>query len=229
MFLLGSTTEFLTIPTLINLLEKVKNHPLLREVQNYLLDVSPPHAKLTKFKIYPEYLHSEKDGKKKIDIPSEVKSYLLDGSPSATITMFSHGEVLELQNALLNAAFAPKMMGELQKLLEHEKLSCETIRSHDEQELVTEETSQIRKVWKDISEHIKQGNKKIDDIFSMLDLIESSLKVLPALRKDRIHACFSGLRAEAYNVTKLILDCMKVKCEEGVWIHELDIASQSSL
>ncbi|MFS8030168.1 hypothetical protein Hanom_Chr17g01530951 [Helianthus anomalus] len=50
-----------------------------------------PFANLKRLKIYPEYVtpEAEDQTKPEVDMPTEVKNYLLDSSPGATFTMVS--------------------------------------------------------------------------------------------------------------------------------------------
>ncbi|XP_071703816.1 uncharacterized protein [Rutidosis leptorrhynchoides] len=163
-------------------------------------------------------------------MPIEVKNYFLDSSPRATFTMVSYEEM----RAVEHATSAQKYMAELQMLLKQEKITCETNVAHINrsnasmelyeanmnEKLVKEEMSRIRNDWKAMSARIEQGEVNINRIFGMLGRIEFSLKELPEPKKDRIQARFCSLRAEAYNVIKLIMDCMKINCDGEARLHK---------
>ncbi|XP_071703581.1 F-box protein At5g03100-like [Rutidosis leptorrhynchoides] len=159
-----------------------------------------PFAKLTSLKICPIDLREDEE-LEKLNMPTEVKNYLLGASPSATVTIFSRKEM----KAIRNAATAQTIMAELQMLLaqEKEEINCETAHT-DEGKLVKEENAQIRNCWNDLFAQIEKGGNKINRIFSMLDQIEDLLKNVPASKKDMIQARLSSLRAESNFVIKLI-------------------------
>ncbi|XP_071705199.1 putative F-box/FBD/LRR-repeat protein At4g13965 [Rutidosis leptorrhynchoides] len=182
-----------------------------------------PFSKLTSLEIYPYNVYLEEEGQKKINMPTEVKNYMLDGSPSATVTICSREEMKELWNANR----AQRILTELHMLLKEEKIKCETNKTHidqtksqterhkeimneqgetyiDEGKFVKEEFSQIQNYWNDLFEQMKQGGDKINDIFSSFDLVEDIMKKLPASKKDKIQERFSSVRAEACIVMKLI-------------------------
>ncbi|XP_071707260.1 uncharacterized protein [Rutidosis leptorrhynchoides] len=126
-------------------------------------------------------------------------------------------------------------MDDLQELLEQEKSNCLTNRgaAHHVDRSKSPMEDRMSQSWKDLSWQIKQGEDKINSILSDLAKSESSMKELPASKKDdRIHARFSSLRAEAYSVMNLIMDCMKINCDEkqsciSVYLHQLELATSS--
>ncbi|XP_071702966.1 uncharacterized protein [Rutidosis leptorrhynchoides] len=211
---------------------------LIFSFRELILHQPSPFANLKHLKVYPHYPFSSVQQ----TMPIEVKNYFLDSSPCATFTMVSYEEM----KAVEHATSAQKYMVDLQMLLEQEKIKCETNKAHinwsnasmeenmneqgetqiDEEKLVKHEMSRIRKYWKAISARIDQGEVSIGRIFFALAVIESPLKKLPAPTYDRIQERFSSLRAEAYNVIKLIMDGMKIKCDgkqgcSSVCLHEL--------
>ncbi|PWA54197.1 F-box domain, Leucine-rich repeat domain, L domain-like protein [Artemisia annua] len=102
-----------------------------------------PFANLKTLKIYPKRIQFWL--KEKVDISAEVKNYLLDSSPSATVKMVSREEI----KAQTNAIAAKNCMAELRLLLEQEKADIETIKDRIEQENADIET---------IKGHIEQEN-----------------------------------------------------------------------
>ncbi|XP_071705209.1 F-box/LRR-repeat protein At3g26922-like [Rutidosis leptorrhynchoides] len=173
-----------------------------------------PFANLTSFKIYPantQYFpcrtfRPKEEEQKKINMPIEVKNYLLNGSPNATVTIFSHQDA----QALKNATLAQQSMTDLQILLTKEKIECETNQStapmKRHRAIMNDQLkSHFENCWEDFFEQINQGGIKIKYIFSTLHRIEYLLEEeLPASKKDRIQSRFSSLREEAYSVIKLI-------------------------
>ncbi|XP_071718370.1 putative F-box/LRR-repeat protein At3g18150 [Rutidosis leptorrhynchoides] len=208
-----------------------------------------PFANLMNLKIYPANLQSDEEGQKKITMPTEIKKYLLDASPSATFTIFSRQEVQAEVEALQNATSAQQKMVELEMLLEEDKSKCKASRicidesnelmewhevNMNEQLFKEEKMSRIKNCWRDLGVQIRKGEFEISYIFSKLDTIEDIIKKLPtSKKKDRIQARFSSLRTEAYNVMEIIMDFMKFRCDEKqscitLCLNELAIASQSS-
>ncbi|XP_071687003.1 FBD-associated F-box protein At3g52670-like [Rutidosis leptorrhynchoides] len=163
-----------------------------------------PFVKLKCFKIYPTDLRSEEVGQKKINMPTEVKNYLLHASPTATVTIVSRQEVQVLQNAEL----AQKLMSELQMLVEHEKVSCETFRrTHTDVDVSKEPVrmSCIPEFWNEQFVEIIQCEDTIGEIMLMLAHIQDLLKLLPASsEKDKIETRYPSLHAEASCVIKLL-------------------------
>ncbi|XP_035846205.1 uncharacterized protein LOC110941622 isoform X1 [Helianthus annuus] len=101
-----------------------------------------PFSNLKKLKIYPVYVPRDDEAHEKVTMPTKVLNYLLDGSPSATLTMISYESgvflcslYVKLQEvkakqqkaqAFANAVEAQKRMSSLQGLLEKEKANIET-------------------------------------------------------------------------------------------------------
>ncbi|XP_071705195.1 F-box protein At5g03100-like [Rutidosis leptorrhynchoides] len=92
-----------------------------------------PFANLTSFKIYPANidhfprpLHKSQPSRMKeeeqenLKMPTEVKNYVLDGSPNAIVTIFSRQDM----KALENAKAAQQILLELQMLLAKQKYKC---------------------------------------------------------------------------------------------------------
>ncbi|XP_071703305.1 uncharacterized protein [Rutidosis leptorrhynchoides] len=195
---------------------------LIFNLGEIILHQPSPFAKLKHLKVYPHDPFSTEQQ----TMPTKVKNYFLDSSPDATFTMVSYEEM----KAVEYATSAQKDMAELQMLLEEGKIHHERETKIHEKQLDTKEI-QITNCLKDMSVQIEQGKVKICGIISKLGQIENWLKKLP--KTDRIHSCFSSLRAEVYTVIKLIMDCTKIKCDEkqgciNVCLHELATASQPS-
>ncbi|XP_071702103.1 putative F-box protein At1g49610 [Rutidosis leptorrhynchoides] len=178
---------------------------------NLVSDIPSPFTKLKSMKIYPGW----EKGEKKVNIPTEIKNFLLNGSPNATASIYSREDV----KALKDATSAQQIMAKLQRLLVREKINCETnlnvqgeTQQIDEGQHDEEEISQMRNCWTDLFVEINEEKDKIDEILSMLDQIHELLKGLPASsKKERTQAQFYSLHVEAKNVMKLMLDYLKVK------------------
>nr|XP_043608225.1 uncharacterized protein LOC122580019 [Erigeron canadensis] len=201
-----------------------------------------PFANLRSIKIYPAKV-SEKaeEGEKPLTIASELKSYLLDSSPSATFTIVSREEVRGYRNAVS----AQNLMEKLWAMLEKEKANSETnmtqldhkketMESHEEenhehgnaqvddqrapveklQMHIQGKMANIKSCWEDLGVQIDQGRKKACHIISKLRDIEVLLlSELPASKRDKLQACFSILCAEVDIAVKKIMDGMKSQCD----------------
>ncbi|XP_071702102.1 F-box protein At5g03100-like [Rutidosis leptorrhynchoides] len=178
---------------------------LLSSMVDMLSDLSSPFSKLKSLKIYP----MREEGDEEVNIPTELKNFLLGASPNATVSIYSREDV----KALKDATSAKRIMAKLQVLLEREKINCEQgeAKQIDEGQLVEDEISHMRNCWTDMFVEINEERVKIDEILLMLDEIKELLKGLPISKRDGIQAQFSSLNAEAKNVMKLILDRLKVK------------------
>ncbi|GKC15667.1 hypothetical protein Tco_1012449 [Tanacetum coccineum] len=142
-----------------------------------------PFANSKSIKIYPLLVDKWQLPREIVNMSTEVKNYLLDGSPGATFTMVSREEIIAEENA----TYAKNRMAELQVLLEQEKADMETNRAHTEQKNVPMEShnaktdeeqnaldenelqiegnvEHINSCWESLGEQIKQGKEKIDDI-----------------------------------------------------------------
>ncbi|XP_022038978.1 uncharacterized protein LOC110941622 isoform X2 [Helianthus annuus] len=191
-----------------------------------------PFSNLKKLKIYPVYVPRDDEAHEKVTMPTKVLNYLLDGSPSATLTMISYEEVKAKQQkaqAFANAVEAQKRMSSLQGLLEKEKANIETrtnrrkapteADTHDQGKTQVENVqlhferkmAQMKSCWEDVGVQIDQGGSRARDILSRLrDIEELLLKDLPTSKRDKLLACFSGLCAEVDNVIEKILHHMKI-------------------
>ncbi|MFS8030434.1 putative leucine-rich repeat domain superfamily, F-box-like domain superfamily [Helianthus anomalus] len=174
---------------------------------------------LKSLKIYPQTAYSWNPASKKVAISTELKSYLLDGSPGATFTMVLREEIE-----------ARKLIAKLGVLLEKEKDNTKTssarvergeapVESHKpktEKKLkIGGDVAQIKGYWEDLGVQIEQRNKTARLFLSKLQRIEQLLTVLPASNKAKIQPCFSTLCAEVDNVISKITDSMKVQCDEN--------------
>ncbi|KAJ0923791.1 putative F-box domain, leucine-rich repeat domain superfamily, F-box-like domain superfamily [Helianthus annuus] len=117
------------------------HYPLSSYMEQISLQPSP-FSNLKKLKIYPVYVPRDDEAHEKVTMPTKVLNYLLDGSPSATLTMISYESgvflcslYVKLQEvkakqqkaqAFANAVEAQKRMSSLQGLLEKEKANIET-------------------------------------------------------------------------------------------------------
>ncbi|GJR15225.1 F-box domain containing protein [Tanacetum coccineum] len=213
-----------------------------------------PFTNLKSLKIYPKLVNEWNLPKKRVDMSIEVKTYLLDSSPSATFTIVSREEL----NAPKNATSAQYLMAELQVLLEQERANTMTDKAHmeqkeapmeshkgkmHEQEQPQPETNmqphfagtfgQMKSYWKDLSVRTEKRKEKACLIISKLENIEKLLAKLPASKRAMIQPCFSSLCAEADIITSEVTDLLKMQCDEnrsrlGVCFHKLATSSDPS-
>ncbi|KAJ0571151.1 putative leucine-rich repeat domain superfamily, F-box-like domain superfamily [Helianthus annuus] len=227
------------IACLLQQLHNVKfltfNLELVKPLSSYMEQISlqpSPFSNLKKLKIYPLYVPRDNEAYEKVTMSTKVLNYLLDGSPSATLTMISYEEVKAKQQkaqAFANAVEAQKRMSRLQDLLEKEKANIETrtnrrkapteADTHDQGKTQVENVqlhferkmAQMKSCWEDVGVQIDQGGSTARDILSRLrDIEELLLKDLPISKRDKLLACFSGLCAEVDNVIEKILHHMKI-------------------
>ncbi|KAJ0578420.1 putative F-box domain, leucine-rich repeat domain superfamily, F-box-like domain superfamily [Helianthus annuus] len=227
------------IACLLQQLHNVKfltfNLELVKPLSSYMEQISlqpSPFSNLKKLKIYPLYVPRDNEAYEKVTMSTKVLNYLLDGSPSATLTMISYEEVKAKQQkaqAFANAVEAQKRMSSLQDLLEKEKANIETrtnrwkapteADTHDQGKTQVENVqlhferkmAQMKSCWEDVGVQIDQGGSTARDILSRLrDIEELLLKDLPTSKRDKLLACFSGLCAEVDSVIEKILHHMKI-------------------
>lgn len=222
------SVEFLTLN-----LEIVE---LLSSYVELIADQPSPFTKLKMLKIYPANVDSEEDEQTRVSMSTEVKNYLLDGSPSATFTMVSREEI----RATRNTKLAHNLMKKVRVLLDEEKANIETNRAHMErvkeqvenQLQIEGRMTQINKCWKDLSMQIEQGKEKTSEIISKLQDIKAILTKLPTSKRAEMQTCFSCLCAEADTLVSKIIEHVKIQCDMkgsffGVCFHELASTSQS--
>ncbi|KAJ0790194.1 putative leucine-rich repeat domain superfamily, F-box-like domain superfamily [Helianthus annuus] len=211
------------------------NLELVKPLSSYMEQISlqpSPFSNLKKLKIYPLYVPRDNETYEKVTMSTKVLNYLLDGSPSATLTMISYEEVKAKQQkaqAFAIAVEAQKRMSSLQDLLEKEKANIETrtnrrkapteADTHDQGKTQVENVqlhferkmAQMKSCWEDVGVQIDQGGSTTRDILSRLrDIEELLLKDLPTSKRDKLLACFSGLCAEVDNVIEKIIHNMKI-------------------
>ncbi|KAI3713664.1 hypothetical protein L1987_72247 [Smallanthus sonchifolius] len=194
-----------------------------------------PFVNLKCLKIYPPNYVTEP----KVTMSTEIKNYLLDGSPGATLTMVSHEEI----RAVMNVASARNRMGELQVLLDQWKENSETNKSHMKQneapmeshtttvheqgEVEThrardkkmkchfqERMAHVKSYWEVLNEQLEKGYNKTRRSISLLREIEGLLKKVPRSDRAKLQTRFSGLRAEAETIMDNVMDCVKIQCDK---------------
>ncbi|KAI7739818.1 hypothetical protein M8C21_024282, partial [Ambrosia artemisiifolia] len=185
-----------------------------------------PFVNLKSLKIHPAGGLLEVPKRNTVKMSMELKSYLLDSSPGATLTMVSREDV----RAMKDAKFAQDLISELRELLEHEKARIETkmAKMHEQgrPQVSGHIGTYIDMCWKSTSARIKKGKEKVYHIFSRLQDIKGLLTELPASNQATILPSFSALCAEFDIVMNKITECIKMDCDEdqrrlSVCLHEL--------
>ncbi|GKB35046.1 F-box domain containing protein [Tanacetum coccineum] len=175
-----------------------------------------PFANLKSLEIYPSLVEKWQLSPKMVNVSTEVKNYLLDGSPGATFTMVSREDIV----ADRNATHAKERMARLQVRLEQVKADMETNRAHTVQENVQFESDNAKtdeeenaldeneleiegniehiiSCWESLGEQIKQGKEKIGGIIFELRGIKNLMIELPASNRAEMQPYFSSLCAQA--------------------------------
>ncbi|XP_076931424.1 putative F-box/FBD/LRR-repeat protein At4g13965 [Bidens hawaiensis] len=168
-----------------------------------------PFANLKSLKIYP-YNANESEEQTPLKVMStEVKNYLLDGSPGATFTMVLPEEVIAMKKTKL----AQKLSTELRALLQQENASMETkmVKMHE----LGKAHIDIDSCWKHLSVHFEKGKETASNVITKLNRIKGLLGELSASNRDTIQPSFSTLCAEANIVMNKITDCVKSDCDEN--------------
>ncbi|KAJ0446018.1 putative F-box domain, leucine-rich repeat domain superfamily, F-box-like domain superfamily [Helianthus annuus] len=228
------SVEFLTLS-----LEAIK---LLSQFVELISHLPSPFANLKRLKIYPEYVtpEAEDQTEQEVTMCTEVKNYLLDASPGATVTMVSHDEI----RAVMNVQSARSLMRELQELLDEWKENSEANTAHMKQDKAPIEShmstvheqgevedhkaqpdtkmegrsggrmTHITCYWEDLNEQFKKGNEKTGHILSMLQKIEGVLTKLPTSHRAKLQERFFGLSAEAEALMDDVMDCMKIQYDK---------------
>ncbi|PWA87081.1 F-box domain, Leucine-rich repeat domain, L domain-like protein [Artemisia annua] len=163
-----------------------------------------PFVNLTSLRIYPE-LYDEPRFKNVMS--SEVKNYLLDGSPKATLEMVSRKDI----RAVRDAALAENLMAELKLLLDEEKvpLKCNNENMSQRPVDMSRIREHIQSCFSKMHTQMYHGEQKINSILSLLEHIKGLLRQLPVSKKAEMQPRFSCLSTEANNVIKRLWDHMK--------------------
>ncbi|KAI7739813.1 hypothetical protein M8C21_024277, partial [Ambrosia artemisiifolia] len=206
-----------------------------------------PFSNLKSLKIFPVDVWEEPvdvweedETEPTVTMSTEVKTYFLDGSPGATLTMVSHEEII----AAMNVVSAQKLMRKLQVVLDQLKENSETDTADMEQDkssleghmaIVPEQVevenhrahldtnvkwrfgirmSHIKSYWKDLNEQMENGYKNTDFLCSMLDRIEGLLRKLPTSDRTKLQTRFTGLCLEADTLMDNMMDRMKIQCDK---------------
>ncbi|PWA47220.1 F-box domain, Leucine-rich repeat domain, L domain-like protein [Artemisia annua] len=142
-----------------------------------------PFASLKSLKIYPTQL-DHKDATMNVKLSTEVKNYLLDGSPNATVTMVSREEARVMENTYE----ARRLMADLRKYLQK-----------------IENRSDVERKMTLLDDWRRNFNK----IFYPLSEIKKLLTNVLASKRVEMQACFFKLCADAETTVNKILDDMK--------------------
>ncbi|GJV34036.1 F-box domain containing protein [Tanacetum coccineum] len=142
----------------------------------------PPFAKLKSLKIYParEILHV------KANVYTLVKTYLLDSSPGATLTVVLREEIR-----------AHKLMEKLQKLLNRWKANSDKNTAHVDQGEAENQRAQQHKLMEKLQK-----------------LLNRLLKKLPASQRAKMQPMYTSLYAEADTFMDDMMDRVRIQCDK---------------
>ncbi|KAI7730835.1 hypothetical protein M8C21_026170, partial [Ambrosia artemisiifolia] len=165
---------------------------------------SSPFANLKSLTIQPDIQFSDLGENEGVEMSAEVRSYLLDGSPDATLTMVTREDV----RAIKNAKLAQNLITNLRALLEEEKASIETemAKMHEQGKAHVDPDMG----WNELNMQIQEGEEKASGIISKLQQIKDLLTELPESNRATIQPSFTTLCAEADIVTSKITAFIKM-------------------
>ncbi|MFS8006602.1 putative F-box domain, leucine-rich repeat domain superfamily, F-box-like domain superfamily [Helianthus anomalus] len=178
-----------------------------------------PFVNLKSLKIYPGYVSPFDQAQQKVTMSTEVKDYLLGGSPGATFTMVSHEEI----RAVKNVTSARNLMRKLQDQLK---------------EYIETNTSHIELDKAPVESHVKAAREQLDDMkrkVSMVQRISTLLTEVPTSYRDKgkLQARLYGLcihidtiMKHLDTIVKHVTDQMEIECDNK--FHEAATSSQPS-
>ncbi|KAK9048671.1 hypothetical protein SSX86_032363 [Deinandra increscens subsp. villosa] len=194
-----------------------------------------PFVNLKNLMIYPSNVLGPK-----ATMSTEVKNYLLDRSPGATLIVVSHEEV----RAVMNVTSARNLMNELHVLLDEWKENSGTNKDHMKQDTTPiathmaivheqgkvedhrvhldtkmklhfgERVAHIKSYWEDTNEQFQKGYKNACRTTSLLQKIEEVLTKLPTSCQPKLQARFSSLCAEADTIMDSVTDRMMIQFDK---------------
>ncbi|PWA74019.1 F-box domain, Leucine-rich repeat domain, L domain-like protein [Artemisia annua] len=181
-----------------------------------------PFTNLKRLKIYPQYPDEE------VTLCTEVKNFLLDSSPSATLILVSHEEIK-----------AQDLMKQLQVLLKEYKENIETNMAQMEQPKAKTQwnfggrMAEIEGYWEDLNVQFEKGKEKTQRVISKLRKIEELLTKVHIPPRAKMQAKFYSLWAEADIIMTNMIHCMKIQFDKkptppNVYFYELATTSQPS-
>ncbi|GJX40624.1 F-box domain containing protein [Tanacetum coccineum] len=173
-----------------------------------------PFANLKSLKMYPVCRISQGE----VNVSTVVENYFLGSSPSVTLTMVLREEIT-----------AHKLIKELQGLLKQWIANNDNNTSHSDQGEVEnqraqqetimeshfgERLTQIKSYWGELYKWYEEGDRRTCRIISLLQLIESFLKMLPASHRAKMQPMYTSLYAEADTFMDNMMDRMRILCDK---------------
>ncbi|XP_076925452.1 F-box protein At5g03100-like [Bidens hawaiensis] len=192
-----------------------------------------PFSNLKSLKIYPYYVSLNEQARPEVTMSYEVKEYLLDASPGATITMVSHEEAKTVKNIVLACMF----MRELQVLLYQWKENSETNTTRLMQgkapmevknQLATERKWHF---WLRMTDNNEQFAKMYKSIVSIVQETEGILTKIPtSSHQSKLKLSFSRLCVDVETLMDDMADYVKIQCAKKprLYVHQPATASQPS-
>ncbi|KAK1438302.1 hypothetical protein QVD17_04109 [Tagetes erecta] len=175
-----------------------------------------PFVSLNNLKLYPERVYWCFQAPKTQAMSTELKSYLLGGSSTATLTMVLPEEVQ-----------AQKLLAEIRMLIENENNNFKITMARIEREKTHVEShepkkpaigghmAQIKNCLEMLGVQLQHRKKFASLIITKLQVVEELIASLPASNKAKIEPCLISLRAQAGVTISKIIDCMKIHCDES--------------
>ncbi|KAK9052903.1 hypothetical protein SSX86_029533 [Deinandra increscens subsp. villosa] len=190
-----------------------------------------PFANLKSLNVHPGHVIPKDQTQPNVTMSTEVKNYLLDGSPGAAFTMVSLEEAI----AAMDVASALGLMKELEVLLDQWKENTVHMEqdkapngSHRAQpdtkmKLCTgETTAHVESYWKDLNNQLKEGHRRSVSASSMLEVIEEVLIKLPTSHRAKLQPKFSSLCAEVDTIMDDMMHHLKIQCDRKPRTPPLD-------
>ncbi|XP_076913998.1 F-box protein At1g60400-like [Bidens hawaiensis] len=182
-----------------------------------VLPQSSPFVNLKRLSIYPFKQYWPEKAPHKVAMSSQLKSYLLDGSPKCAYTIVLREEIV-----------AQKIMEGLAVILEKEKkdnnkitLEGEEAGNHKPKKVNYED---VKSCWEILCVQTKRRKETVDLIISKLQRVEEILARLPASYKAKIQPSFS----ETGIIMTKLTDSIKFKCDETLSRFQLATTLESS-
>lgn len=178
-----------------------------------------PFASLMGLKIYPAKTHEPK----KVTMSTKLKKYFLGSSPNATLTRVSCEEKLvqnlmarlwkDLEEEAEIATIEINMARRTHKAKTHDKGKGQV---ETKMQLKTRGSmTQVNSCWEDLGTVIDQRQRRVSSIIWSLQRIEELLTKMPPSKRAAMKRCFYSLSAQAEIVTRKMIDCMKIKCDDS--------------
>ncbi|XP_076911975.1 uncharacterized protein LOC143570123 isoform X2 [Bidens hawaiensis] len=205
---------------------------LLSSSVQLLLHQPSPFVNLKSLKIYPGGMYMWGQAPKALS--SELKSYLLDGSPGSTFTIVLPEEIA-----------VHKLMAELRVLLNKKKDNIKTTNAQPERGKAPAESHKPKKrktlgdmerimgYWENLEAQVKLRKTTVASLFRRCKTLKNYWQSCLHQIGLKIQPCFSSLCEEANIAISKLADCIKIQCDKNqslpsVCFHKLATTLESS-